>query len=659
MMDKKKEIKQENKKQKKSYARAVLGFMLGIILTLSTVIGSMAYFLPKLVLKTQKDSISAVSSELVQDTVRTSMGDYLAVNKIKIADSDMDELTNYIANSVSNQTDLTSDEIEVVKRLVRSSITEVNNNLNISIEKTNNAFNENIANTSNTLNGNIKDTKKELKEKISDTKDELAGKVSDTKDKLNQDMKDTNDTLIDNLNNSNAKLKDNISGVQNELTEVTLKGDTKVTENLMAYIDNKIVPGITKSVTMNSEDIVAINKLIADLGKDYTEYCNNNEQNLTDIVNLMDSYRTENTTNIQQSNEKMLEKINLFSAEYNTYTADTDSKIAELNAMLGDYLTISTFNQFKAEYDTYRTATDNAIKAINTDIANLNNNKADKTTVSALDTAKADKTALNTLNTSVNVFKSAYDNYTVDTGKIITSLTTRITTSENDISTNKEDITALTSRIDSLEKKLNGIKPIGSVYMSFGSENPADIFGGKWEKVQDTFLMASGSTYPIGTSGGNNAVMLSARNIPSLSITGNTAAKNGIVSGSAGEHSHTVTTKAKSGINTDSAGKHSHTVSHKLPSAYIGLYMDMNDGTNRFGSIVADLVNSISTDSAGAHTHSLNIPALSGTAGSAGTHTHSLNIPALSVSGSYANNAQGQVNVTNKYVTVNVWKRIA
>ena len=49
---------------------------------------------------------------------------------------------------------------------------------------------------------------------------------------------------------------------------------------------------------------------------------------------------------------------------------------------------------------------------------------------------------------------------------------------------------------------LNSIYPIGSIYMSVNSTNPENFIGGTWERIQDKFLLASGSTYSAGSTGG-------------------------------------------------------------------------------------------------------------------------------------------------------------
>lgn len=42
---------------------------------------------------------------------------------------------------------------------------------------------------------------------------------------------------------------------------------------------------------------------------------------------------------------------------------------------------------------------------------------------------------------------------------------------------------------------LDDVYPIGSIYMSISSTNPATLFGGSWTRIKDTFLLASGDTY--------------------------------------------------------------------------------------------------------------------------------------------------------------------
>lgn len=50
---------------------------------------------------------------------------------------------------------------------------------------------------------------------------------------------------------------------------------------------------------------------------------------------------------------------------------------------------------------------------------------------------------------------------------------------------------------------LETIYPVGSIYISTNSTSPATLFGGTWSRIQDTFLLASGTTYTAGSTGGN------------------------------------------------------------------------------------------------------------------------------------------------------------
>lgn len=65
------------------------------------------------------------------------------------------------------------------------------------------------------------------------------------------------------------------------------------------------------------------------------------------------------------------------------------------------------------------------------------------------------------------------------------------------------------------------IYPVGSIYMSVSSADPAVLFGGTWQRIKDTFLLAAGSTYAPGASGGEANVKLTESQLPKLSGTVN------------------------------------------------------------------------------------------------------------------------------------------
>lgn len=49
---------------------------------------------------------------------------------------------------------------------------------------------------------------------------------------------------------------------------------------------------------------------------------------------------------------------------------------------------------------------------------------------------------------------------------------------------------------------LDNVYPVGSIYMSVNSTNPANLFGGTWEQIQGKFLFGMDSSYPAGSTGG-------------------------------------------------------------------------------------------------------------------------------------------------------------
>lgn len=50
---------------------------------------------------------------------------------------------------------------------------------------------------------------------------------------------------------------------------------------------------------------------------------------------------------------------------------------------------------------------------------------------------------------------------------------------------------------------LNKVYPVGSIYISTSSTSPATLFGGTWTAIQNRFLVAAGSSYSAGSTGGS------------------------------------------------------------------------------------------------------------------------------------------------------------
>ena len=62
---------------------------------------------------------------------------------------------------------------------------------------------------------------------------------------------------------------------------------------------------------------------------------------------------------------------------------------------------------------------------------------------------------------------------------------------------------------------LKAAYPIGAVYISTVATNPKTLFGfGTWEQIKDTFLLAAGSTYSAGSTGGEAEHTLTTDEMP-------------------------------------------------------------------------------------------------------------------------------------------------
>lgn len=79
----------------------------------------------------------------------------------------------------------------------------------------------------------------------------------------------------------------------------------------------------------------------------------------------------------------------------------------------------------------------------------------------------------------------------------------------------------LKTSIDSIDTSSSSIDayPVGSIYMSVNSTSPSTLFGGTWQRIQDRFLIAAGSTYKAGGTGGEATHVLTVNEMPSHSHT--------------------------------------------------------------------------------------------------------------------------------------------
>lgn len=77
-----------------------------------------------------------------------------------------------------------------------------------------------------------------------------------------------------------------------------------------------------------------------------------------------------------------------------------------------------------------------------------------------------------------------------------------------------KDANAMNGAINTIMASITDLHPVGSLYISTDSTSPASLFGGTWEQIKDTFLLAAGNTYSAGATGGEAKVMLGQRDLP-------------------------------------------------------------------------------------------------------------------------------------------------
>lgn len=78
---------------------------------------------------------------------------------------------------------------------------------------------------------------------------------------------------------------------------------------------------------------------------------------------------------------------------------------------------------------------------------------------------------------------------------------------------------------------LDACHPVGSIYISTCSTSPTTLFGGIWERIEDRFLLATGSTYVEGSMGGSashkHLSPIGHRSYTAVALTGKYGAETG------------------------------------------------------------------------------------------------------------------------------------
>lgn len=128
--------------------------------------------------------------------------------------------------------------------------------------------------------------------------------------------------------------------------------------------------------------------------------------------------------------------------------------------------------------------------------------------------------------------------------------------------------------------------PVGSIYLSVNRTSPAKLFGGMWEQIKDTFLLACGDTYEAGSKGGEEQHTLTVDEMPSHEHNRIYSTRSGEVVPAYGDHNWDGSTSgvpyspwcgggygATPSIDWIKAGANGGSQSHNNMPPYLAVYM--------------------------------------------------------------------------------------
>lgn len=199
--------------------------------------------------------------------------------------------------------------------------------------------------------------------------------------------------------------------------------------------------------------------------------------------------------------------------------------------------------------------------------------------------------------------------------------------------------------------------PVGSIYMSVRDTNPAFLFGGTWERLQDRFLLAAGETYEAGVTGGEATHTLTAGEMPNHTHT-------------IGQHVHGLNSHTHDLSNhTHGLSNHTHTTDishgHGFTQPKLRRAQNAQSGTNRYAAQGSD--DTVTVNTIGGAVSNYTGSKTSGgpsnnTSGTPSTNTSGAASGNTALSGEFQSGAAGSGTAHNNmppYLAVYMWQRTA
>jgi hypothetical protein len=208
----------------------------------------------------------------------------------------------------------------------------------------------------------------------------------------------------------------------------------------------------------------------------------------------------------------------------------------------------------------------------------------------------------------------------------------------------KTDYPATSKDSINLEYISNAIYPVGSLYMSTVSTNPATILGfGTWEAWGEGRMIVGVSSTDtdfdtVEEIGGAKTKTIAQANLPNISTGAGTAHTHT-------QNAHTHTQDSHGHGTSSNPGDHSHSYTNNINGSNNGANNDLQSGTSGTNT-------SRSTGNAGGHTHTFADATATNQNTTATNNNESSHTHSLGGSGT-------ALNVMNPYITAFLFKRTA
>lgn len=136
------------------------------------------------------------------------------------------------------------------------------------------------------------------------------------------------------------------------------------------------------------------------------------------------------------------------------------------------------------------------------------------------------------------------------------------------------DLPLIPKLIEQMRAALGGLHPVGSIYISVEATDPSTYFGGTWERIQDTFLLAAGSTYAAGRKGGEATHVLTTSEMPAHTHSGikNYSGTSGSVGAPTGSSTKAIVSVTANSATTSTGTTGSGQAHNNMPP-YLAVYV--------------------------------------------------------------------------------------